>query len=402
MVGTAETQASDDAQAARGAACLARARALGPAIAAVADDIEAQRDLPDELFAALVEADLFRLVQPLDNGGAELAPADFVRVLEEVAQRDASTAWCLGQNNICALIAANMPAAAAAAVFDGPGTIAAWGPGPGEARAVDGGYVVNGRFDFASGNRLATWLGAHVPVLDGTEKRRNRDGSTATFTLLFPKAEARVEDTWQVMGLKGTGSDSYAVNDLFVPAAHCIARERGLKPRAPGRLFVFTQSNLYAAGFAAIALGIARATLDAFVAMVRDTVPRGAGRSRGANNVVQSTVGQAEARIASSRFYLYGTLADLWAIAQTEDAFTQDQEARLRLAATWTIQQAREAVSQLYLAAGALAIFESRPFERRFRDIHTLSQQIQGHAAHFETVGQVLMGLEPDRPLFTF
>jgi hypothetical protein len=100
--------------------------------------------------------------------------------------------------------------------------------------------------------------------------------------------------------------------------------------------------------------------------------------------------------------FLFATLSELWEAAQTADSFTQAQEARLRLASTWAIQQSRETVSQLYLAAGALAIFSTQPFERRFRDIHTLSQQIQGHAAHFETVGQILMGQEPDRPLFTF
>jgi hypothetical protein len=73
-----------------------------------------------------------------------------------------------------------------------------------------------------------------------------------------------------------------------------------------------------------------------------------------------------------------------------------------QVVASVSIQQAREAVTALYLAAGALAIFESQPFERRFRDIHTLSQQMQGHAAHFETVGQIRMGMKPERPLFTF
>ena len=401
-MGAAKGSRMDVEQIARGAEYFARARALGPAIDAVAAQTEGLRQLPDGLFSALVGQDLFRLILPREYGGAELAPLDLLRILEQVGSHDASVAWCLGQNNICAVVAALMEPEAARAVFDGPGTTAAWGPGRSEARAVDGGYRLTGRFDFASGSRHATWLGAHVPIIDGREKRLASDGAPALFTLLFPRAAVVVEDTWHVLGLKGTGSDSYEVTDLFVPEAHCIPRIRGRAPRVPGRLYVFSQSNLYASSFAAIGLGIGRATLDAFVTTMHETVPRGASKARGANNVVQSAVGQGEARLSSARMFLFATLSELWEAAQTADSFTQAQEARLRLASTWAIQQSRETVSQLYLAAGALAIFSTQPFERRFRDIHTLSQQIQGHAAHFETVGQILMGQEPDRPLFTF
>ena len=394
--------ASDRGQAARGAAYLERARALGPVIGAAADETEGLRELPDHLFAALVEEDFFRLVLPREYGGAELAPPDFARILEEVGKHDASVGWCLCQNNVCALVAAYLAPDVAREIFDGPGTTVAWGPGANQARAVDGGYRLGGRFDFASGSRHATWLGAHVPILEGTERRLTEAGKPAIFTLLFPRDQVRVLDTWHVIGLKGTGSDSYEVEDLFVPEARCVRRDRGQPRRVPGRLYVFTQSNLYASGFASLALGIARAMLEAFIATMRDTVPRGASRSRGDNNVVQATVGRAEARLASAGAFLHATLAELWAVAQSEDRFAREQEARLRLATTWAIQQSRESASELYLAAGALAIFSAQPFERRFRDIHTLCQQIQGHAAHFETVGQVLLGMEPDRPLFTF
>ena len=95
--------------------------------------IEETRDLPSEVFDGLVEHDMFRLVQPRDYGGAELPPLEFMRVIEEVAKHDASTAWCLCQNNVCALISAYLPPATATAIFDSPAGILAWGPGPGEA-----------------------------------------------------------------------------------------------------------------------------------------------------------------------------------------------------------------------------------------------------------------------------
>ena len=181
-----------------------------------------------------------------------------------------------------------------------------------------------------------------------------------------------------------------------------MARLRGAKPVVSGRLYVFSQSNLYATGFASIALGVGRSFMETFVDIIANTVPRGSTQERSANNVVQSTIGQTEARLSSAKTFLYATLDDLWRTAQTNDEFTEAEEMRLRLASTWAIQQARESVNQLYLSAGALAVLAEKPFEKKFRDINTLSQQIQGHVAHFETVGQIILGLNPTRPLFTF
>lgn len=349
------------------------------------------------------ERGLFRLVQPTEHGGAELDPPSLVQVIEAVARHDASTAWCLGQTNICAITSAYLEPSVVNDIF-GPDTgILAWGPGPGQARVVPGGFEVNGDFDFASGSRLASWLGAHVPVIepDGT-RRHGSNGKPVTYTMFFPKSSAKVRDTWQVMGLRGTGSDSYTLTNLFVPAAYSLARDAAVKPRVSGKLYVFTPSTLYASSFAGIALGIARAVMDSFVKDVKDTKPRGASRTRGESHVIQSQVAQNEARLRSARIFLLGSVSEIWDEAQKTGVLTEDQLVTLRMASTWAIQSAREAVAQLYAAAGALAIFNSRPFERRFRDIHTVTQQIQGHPAHFETVGQILLGRDPDRPMFTF
>ena len=100
--------------------------------------------------------------------------------------------------------------------------------------------------------------------------------------------------------------------------------------------------------------------------------------------------------------FLIGSLEKIWAEVQQSGALTAEQNMTIRLATTWAIQNSREVVDELYVAAGAMAIFQANPFEKRFRDIHAVCQQIQGHAAHFETVGQIMLGMEPDRPMFTF
>ena len=387
----------------KGADYLQRVRDLGPMIDAYGDKIDETRDLPAPLVDAMRERSLFRLVQPVDYGGVEMDPPSLVQIIEEIARHDASAAWCTGPTNICALTSAYLEPSVTRDIF-GPDTgILAWGPGPGQAHAVPGGFRVNGNFDFASGSRLATWLGCHVPVIepDGS-KRSGPDGKSIIHTMFFPKSSVQVLDTWQTMGLRGTGSDSYTVKDLFVPEAYAMARTTDAKPRVDGKLYLFTASMLYSSSFAGIALGIARSFMDAFVKDMRDTTPRGGSRTRGENHVMQATVGQGEARLRSARYYLLGSVSEIWDEAQRTDEVTQEQLVTLRMASTWAIQSAKEVVASLYTAAGALAIFNSRPFERRFRDIHTVTQQIQGHPAHFETVGQILLGRVPDRPMFTF
>ena len=383
---------------------LAAARALGPMLEAAADEIEQRRELTEPVVAALVERGLFRLLLPKALGGAELPPAQFVAVIEEIARHDASTAWCLGQANGCAMTAASLDPEVAREIFGPPRGIVAWGPpGPAELSVVPGGYRLSGSWSFASGSHHATWLGAHVPAVDGDgAPRRRPDGGAVLRTLLFPKAKARMSDIWHVVGLRGTGSDMYSVSDLFVPERHTVLRDPAVAPRQGGALYRFSASNLYSSGFAGIALGIARSVFEAFIELARDKIPRGARRTMRDNNVIQSEVAQAEARLSSARAHLLGALADIWRDVSRTGRLTLDHNLTIRLASTWAIHQSRDVVESLYHAAGATAIFAANPFERRFRDIHAVAQQYQGRQAHFETVGQVLLGLPAEGIMFTF
>ncbi len=376
---------------------LAGARAMAPVIAAHAEEIERRRELPPALREKLIAGGFFRLLLPRSLGGAELPPLTFVQVIEEIAKADASTAWCLNQTSGCSMIAAYLDPAAAREVFGGPYGILAWGPGPGEARVADGGYRITTTFSFASGSHDATWLGAHLPVIERSgERRSNAGGNPAIHTLLFPKSAAKMTDIWHVVGLKGTGSDQYSVEDLFVPENFCVARDADRARREPGFLYHFGSLQLYASGFAAVAIGIARSTLDAFVELARDKIPRGAKRTLRDNNVVQSQVAQAEAKLGAARAFLLGALAKISDDVARSGELTLDQRMEIRLASTFAIHQARDVVDTAYHAAGATAIFAANPFERRFRDIHTVSQQLQGRQEHYETVGQYRLGLEPD------
>ena len=380
-----------------GAEYLDRARAFVPELAAAAPEIERQRELPQPVVAAMVERGFFRMLLPRSIGGAELLPAPYVRVVEEIARGDASAAWCLNQGAGCSMTAAYLDPAAAKEVFGGPRGILAWGPGPGKARIVEGGYRVTATWSFASGSHNASWLGCHVPLYDENDRQLFRpDGSPVIRTPIFPKSCAEMSDIWHVIGLRGTGSDKYSVTDLFVPAAFVVARDDDSTRRENGLLYRFSSLQLYASGFAAVAMGIARSTLDAFIALAREKVAfRGKSTLRD-NNVVQSQVAQAEARLRSARAYLYQSLEEITAEVEKIGHITVEQRVVIRLASTFAIHQALNVVDTAYHAAGSTAIFEEDPFERCFRDIHTVSQQLQGRQEHYQTVGRYLLGIEPE------
>jgi indole-3-acetate monooxygenase len=379
--------------------CVARARAIAPLIAAAADRIEAARELPVDVLAALHDARMFRMLLPRSRGGEEVEPAAFVAAIEVLAGADASVAWCVAQGSGCATIAAYLKPEVAQAIFDDPRAVLAWGPSNATARvvAVEGGWRVTGTWNFASGSRHAGWLGGHGTIYeaDGTP-RRGADNAPQERTVLFRKECATVSDVWQVVGLKGTGSDSYAVTDLFVPADYAFTREAAADRREHGPLYRFTTYQIYAFAFAGVSLGIARATLDAFIALARDKVSLSATKTLRDNNVIQSQVALCEARLQSARGYLFQILRDNWQAMVANGSLSLQQRLSMRLASTWASLQAREVVDAAYHAAGATAIFASNPFERRFRDIHTVSQQVQANVSNFEVVGQWLLGLEPN------
>ena len=186
---------------------IERAQALAPLIAREADEIERTRRLTAPVVAALIENGLYRVLLPQSLGGAEAAPEVFMRMLEEIAKADASTAWCLGQCSVCAMTAAYLDHDVADQIFNSTPGILAWGAIANEVQVVPGGYRVTARWDFASGSRQANWLGAHVRIVEADGNVRLKANGAPEFrTIVFPASSATMYDVWDVIGLSGTGS----------------------------------------------------------------------------------------------------------------------------------------------------------------------------------------------------
>lgn len=375
-----------------GVGLVERARALAPLVAREADQIERSRRLTPSVVAALIEDGLYRALLPQSLGGSEASIEIFMQMLEEIAKADASTAWCLGQCSVCAMIAAWLDRDIANEIFNSAPGILAWGAAAHEARAVEGGYRITARWDFASGSRQASWLGAHVRIVeaDGTQ-RKNADGSPQQRTILFPVASATLHDVWQTIGLAGTGTDSYEVTDLFIPERFTAFRDVPAALREQGPLYRIGTGSAFSLGFAAVSLGVARATLDAAIALARAKHPSLASSAMRDNQAVQGLIGRTEADLRAARAYLYATAHAVWRDLCVTGEFSAAHRSAVRLAATWTIHQSARVVDTAYHMAGATAVFRSQPFERRFRDMHAIAQQIQARDTHYEDVGKAIL-----------
>src|SRR3954471_14283693 len=259
-----------------GCALTERARALAPLMAGEADEIERTRRLTEPVASALIENGLYRMLLPQSLGGFEAAPDVFMQVLEQVAKADASTAWCLGQCSVCAMTAAYLDADAANEIFNVAPGILAWGAINHEVQVVPGGYKASARWDFASGSRQASWLGAHVRVVEADgSPRKKADGSPEIRTILFPVTDATMYDVWDVIGLRGTGTDSYSVDDLFIPDKFAALRDDASALREKGPLYKMSTNMVFSMGFAATSLGVARTMLDAVIELSRGKTPQG-------------------------------------------------------------------------------------------------------------------------------
>jgi alkylation response protein AidB-like acyl-CoA dehydrogenase len=376
---------------------LQAARDLAPVIREYADEIDRIRELPRAVFEALADAGMFHMAVPRELGGSEIDFPVYVRVIEELAKADASTAWAVNQGATYATYSARIPDVKVAREvwIDTPRSVVANSPAPiAKAVAVDGGYRVSGREGFSTGCRHASWIAAHATVIENGEVRQ-RNGKPEARYCLVPVAQVELLDTWKTRGMRGTGTHHFELNDVFVPEERTYFPRNMPHVRGGARYKIPTGLS-FAAGDAAAALGLSRSCLDTFYELAGAKTPRYTTNLLRDQPPVQLSVGQAEAALRSGRAFLMQAVEDIWEDATTMDAVTVDRRVALRLAATHAIRLGAEIVDSVYNMAGATAAFEGNLLQRHFQDIHVITQHVQGRLAHYQTAGQYWLGLPLD------
>jgi alkylation response protein AidB-like acyl-CoA dehydrogenase len=265
----------------------------------------------------------------------------------------------------------------------------------GRAAVADGGWRVSGRWAFASGCQHCTWLLGGSVILDGDVPRRLADGQPETRLMLFPAADVEVIDTWDVSGLRGTGSHDIAVHEAFVPAARSVSLFTD-RPRAAGPLYAFPVFGLLALGIAAVALGIGRAAIDELSRLAAGKVPSLQRARLAERAVVQAQVAQAEAVLGSARAFLLDAVGAAWEAARGGAPLGLRERARLRLATTHATASAAHAVDLMYAAGGGTSVYATSPLQRQFRDVHAVTQHTMVAQPTWELAGRVLLGVATD------
>jgi alkylation response protein AidB-like acyl-CoA dehydrogenase len=392
--------ATDTARAAP--APLEIARALAPRIRQRADEIEAARQLPHDLVMDIASAGLFKVALSEDEGGLGADVLTTMRVIEEVARADGSTGWCVAMGINTFRQSAQFEPEVRRQLFhsDPIGVSAGSANARGRALAVPGGYRVTGHWFFASGCMHSSLLHGACKVFDGDAPRMRPNGDQDVRIAYFsPKSLARIIDTWNVSGMRGTGSHDIEVEDVFVPEEHTFsALDRRARVTGPmNRMHGF---DLAGCGFCCVGLGVARAAIDEFVELANRKIPRSSSGLLRERNMVQAQVGEAEAQLRSGRALLFDTVAEMWQTVLAREFVSERQRSDLRMAMTHAAQCAARATHLVCVAAGTTSIFTSSPLERFARDAETVTRHNQLQYVNYEAVGRTMLGLESNSPLF--
>jgi alkylation response protein AidB-like acyl-CoA dehydrogenase len=379
---------------------IAAARALSPEIAARAPEFARARRLPEDLARHMARAGLFRMAVPRAIGGSEASPREIAETIETVAQADASAGWCVMIATTTALASAYLPDDVARAVFGAPEAITGGVFAPlGRAIADGDDYVVSGRWKWASGSQNCDWLVGGAMIYEGGVLRTLPNGQPDHRMMIFPADEVELIDTWHVAGLEGTGSLDMQVADVRVPRRRSVSLIAD-KPRHDGPLYAFPAFGLLAVGVAAVALGNARAAIEALIALAGAKRPQGARRTLAERGSTQAEVARAEALLRAARAFLHEAIDAAWTAAGRAGALTACDRALLRLAATHAARTSAEVARMMYDLGGGSSVFLDCPLQKRFRDAHVPTQHIMVAPPTFELAGRTLLGLINDDASF--
>jgi alkylation response protein AidB-like acyl-CoA dehydrogenase len=377
---------------------IERARSIVPLVAEAAEETERESRLPQRVVDALVEAGLFKMLAPRELGGSEADFRGYVLAAETLGAADASTGWCIVQAGHAGFtMAPRLPRDAAMEVFGQPDAALAGGSGPvaGRADEVDGGYVLNGTWDFASGCMHCTWFDGRALVWREGKLLINEAGASPVHSMAVPRKDVEIVDHWNVRGMRGTGSHRYIVKDAFVPRNRAIEMY-GAGGWAQGPMYRIPGLGAAHLAFTSVAFGAAGAMLDDLIALATVKTP-GLSRQRLAESAtLQATVARAQGKLRSARAYRDQAAAMAWAEARAGRVSTAAR-AEVRLAGIHGLDAAVEVVEACYRAAGTTAIFDHSTIHRRFQDVHVMSQQLFGRTSHYENIGKLALGIEFDR-----
>ncbi len=379
------------------------AAALRPVLRDYHEQIEREQRLPPALVEELRAAGFYRMVIPRALGGLQADPLTYLRVVELLAEGAGSVGWNLANNGVGQLVTLGLPDDGVQEIHGGgtPAIIAGTAvQGGGQAAAVEGGYRVSGRWQFGTGCQESAWMLGSFQVLDDGRPRRRPDGTPLYWRGVFPRAEAEtVAGSWDVAGLRGTGSFDWTVEDVFLPerrtVAHAHAPLDNEWQRWPGVTYALPSQCWVGPHHSAVITGIARAGIDALIQLAGEKTPRGRTGMLRDNPQVQDAVGRADAILNAGRAYRSTMIAELWNRVASGNETTLEQRARCRLAAIYAADSAREAMDLVYRHGGSTSFKRESRLAECWRDLHVVGQTVTIAPEWYPIGGRVYLGMDP-------
>ncbi|GHJ45606.1 hydroxylase [Catellatospora sp. TT07R-123] len=370
---------------------LKRVADLEPLLAAHRDRSDNVREMSREVFEALRDAGLFRMWVSRAFGGGQASILTGVTVVEALARIDASVAWLVGTQAALSRLSDYLPEPVAHRLYrENTGLVIGATRPTGTAERVEGGYRLTGKWPLASGYAHARWLLCTAVVTSGGEPVVTPAGREARL-LLVPREQTTAEDTWHTLGLRGTGSIDFRVDDVFVPDELSVGRTDVLRypPERASQAYAIDYFTFVHYADAPVTLGIAQDALESFRPTVADRVPVGGTATLAESHTMQDRLARAEMLAYSARLLL-------WDAARQGDRYGATGglplTATVRLTAATVADKATAAVDTVVDLAGTSVIYRKNRLERCFRDVHTANKHISMAPAHFEMVGQYLVG----------
>jgi 3-hydroxy-9,10-secoandrosta-1,3,5(10)-triene-9,17-dione monooxygenase len=351
----------------------ARAVALQPVLAERVAEADGLRRVPDATVADFHEAGFFRMLQPARWGGLEVDPPVFFDVQATIAAACPSSAWVLGVLAVHAWQLALFPAEAQEDVWGKDSRVlisSSYAP-TGKIARAEGGYRISGRWSFSSGCDHAQWV-----FLGGMVPPATPDGLPEMRTFLVPRKDYRIDDTWHVMGLKGTGSKDIVIEDAFVPEHRTHRLIDGFKRQSPGNqvnpspLYRLPFGQVFVRSVSTTAIGIAQGALDAYRRNTASRIAASDGAKVALDPAAQTVAAHAAATIEDLRATIHRNFAELMAQARAGEDMPIERRLKFRLDSSLAVQRSLEVVDALFTESGGRAIFLGSPLLRFFLDIH--------------------------------
>ena len=365
---------------------IANAEALAPMLAAEAEAIDQARRLPPHIVDALRKAGLFRMPAPRAWGGCEADPMTQNRVIETIAAASGSAGWCVMIAAANGYFSAFLDDETGRSLFpDVDGVVAGAFVPPARADRVPGGYRVSGRLPFASGITHSTHVAAGAALFDGGEPVKRPNGAPLTRTMVIPVEQVEILDTWYTGGMRGSGSNDFAIHDVFVREEHTFSID---EPKREGPLWKLPW--MFLTNHPGTPLGLGRGALNEFARVIR-AKPATFGAPPREQAHVQIAFANATATVAAARGFVYDSLGELWASLVAGRDPSVEERTRMRLAITFAHDACVKAVDELYHAAGSAAVYTPNALDRYFRDVHTADQHIMANAGVYQGAGKALL-----------